>query len=134
MAAPKLKNFLIIVFTLALVSSGYGENRMKTYAYGTKEFTDYIQDASITLDEAWKIQLDYKKQSIKDKLSFQVYKTNVVVDFIVDGHYVFTLGHLNNKQLEGYYLSGIWVNCKTGKVFEKSIDQKVRSNVSWRKP
>lgn len=73
------------------------------------------------------------KKHTFDDFSYNFYKTNVLLFFIIDKNYVFTLKHLNNKMKEGYLLSGVWVDTKTGNVFENNIDKKIKPNSAQRK-
>lgn len=135
METLKIKQYLVIIFMiLTLASCSNGEDKkMEIITYGTPEFEEFVKNASISLDEAWEIQLNYMKKNINDDFSYNFYKTNVLLFCIVDENYVFTTKHMNNKMKEGYFLSGVWVDMKTGNVFEKNIDKKIKPNSAWRK-
>lgn len=134
METLKIKQYLVIIFMiLTLISCSNGEEKMEIIAYGTPEFEEFVKNAPISLDEAWEIQLNYMKKNINDDFSYNFYKTNVLLFCIVDENYVFTTKHMNNKMKEGYFLSGVWVDMKTGNVFEKNVDKKFKLNLAWRK-
>jgi len=130
----RIKQYLVIIFMiLTLTSCSNGEDKMEIIAYGTSEFDEFVKKSPISLDEAWEIQLNYMKKNINDDFSYNFYKTNVLLFCIVDENYVFTTKHMNDKMKEGYFLSGVWVDMKTGNVFEKNVDKKIKPNSAWRK-
>lgn len=134
MEALKFKNYIIIILLIStLVSCTKGEEKMKIIPYGTTEFEKFVKNVPVSLDKAWKIQLDFIKKNTTDEFAYKIYEGNVRLFFIVDDYYVFSIGHLNNKMLEGYFLSGTWVNTKTGEVFEKDIRQKIKPQKGWAK-
>ena len=105
---------------------------MNVIAYGTPEFEEFVKNAPISLEKSWDIQLNFMKKSTDD-FSYNFYKSNVLLFFIANENYVFTTKHINNKLNEGYFLSGIWVNSKTGNVFEKNVNEKIKPNLAWKK-
>lgn len=128
-----MKKCLVIILTvLMLASCNNREDKMKIITYGTVEFEQFAANAPISLDEAWELQLKYARKTYTDDFTYKLHKGNVLLFFIVDEYYVFTTKHINNKFIEGYYLSGIWVNSKNGDVFEKSIGKKIKPNYGWR--
>ncbi|MCP4971783.1 MAG: hypothetical protein GY932_14460 [Arcobacter sp.] len=134
MEALKFKHYItILLIVLTITSCTQGDDKMKIIPYGTEEFQEFTKDAPISLDEAWKIQLNFMKKNTTDDLGYRLYKNNVGMFFIVDNYYVFSIGHLNNKMLEGYFLSGVWVDTKTGEVFEKDIRKKIKPLKAWSK-
>ena len=134
MEALRFKNYiLIILMILTLISCTKGDDKMEIIAYGTPEFEEFIKNAPISLNEAWDIQLDFVKKNATSEFAYGIYKGNVLLFFIVDNYYVFSMGHMNNKMVEGYFLSGTWVNTQTGEVFEKDIRQKIKPQKAWAK-
>lgn len=132
MEALKFKNYItVILLILTFISCSKGEDKMEIIAYGTPDFQNLAKNAPISLDKAWEIQLSYMKKNITDEFSYKIYEKNVGLFFIVDNYYVFSMGHVNNKMIEGYFLSGTWVNIKTGEVFEKEIRKKIKPRDAW---
>ena len=110
------------------------KGKMNVIAYNTPEFKEYVQNAPISLDKAWKIQLEYMKKHSENDFAYNFYASNVLLFFIVDDYYVFTMGHINNKKLENISLSGIWVNTKTGEVSENKLSKTIHVEhpIGWR--
>lgn len=134
MGTITLKNYLtIILLILTLTSCSKGEEKMEIIAYGTPQFEEFVKNAPISLDEAWDIQLNFAKKNTDNDLAYNIHKDNVLLFFVLDGYYIFTMAHINNKALEGYFLDGIWVNANTGEVLEKNIHVKIKSQKAWSK-
>ncbi|WP_419766788.1 hypothetical protein [Arcobacter sp.] len=100
---------------------------MEIIAYGTPQFEKFVKNAPISLDEAWDIQLKFAKKNTDNDLAYNIHI------FVLDRYYIFTMAHINNKALEGYFLDGIWVNANTGEVLEKNIHVKIKSQKAWSK-
>lgn len=134
METLRFKNYiLILIITLILASCTQGNDKMKIIEFRTDKFNEYVKDAPITLEQAWKIQLNFANTNYSDKM-YKIQESESKLFFIVDDHYIFTLGHINSKQVKGFLYDGIWVNAKTGKVFEKKLSKIVQAKqpIGWR--
>jgi len=130
-----IKNFIVLLTILILTACSQGDDKMKIISYGTPEFSAFVKKSKISLDKAWELQLDFKKENIGNDFTYNIYRSNVLLFFIVDDSYVFTMSHVNNKMLEGLFLSGVWVDSETGKVSEIELEKfvNIKSTAGWRK-
>ena len=115
MEALKLQHYLVIILILLTFASCNQEDKTEIITYNTSEFKEYVKNTPISLDEAWKIQLNFYKNNPK-KMPYNLYKQNSAMYFIVDKYYVYTLKPLIKTKPKGKLLSGIWVNSITGEV------------------
>jgi len=113
--ALKLQHYLVIILILLTFASCNQEDKTEIITYNTSEFKEYVKNTPISLDEAWKIQLNFYKNNPK-KMPYNLYKQNSAMYFIVDKYYVYTLKPLIKTKPKGKLLSGIWVNSITGEV------------------
>ena len=100
---------------------------MKTIAYGTSEFDEFIDKAPITLDRAWELQLDYYRSSGSNPVGAPLF-------FIVDEAYLFTPYY--NPKIPEVQLKGVAINSQTGTVawVDKKCKLKPVSQFGWQKP
>ncbi len=103
---------------------------MDIILYGTEEFNQFVNNsANVSPQEAWEKQLNFYKNN-PSHWSIDYYRSSSRLFFIADGHYVYTLSHINQKIIEGMLLEGIWINAMTGeaKYVNNSTFLKAKSN------
>ncbi len=128
------KIFLFVFIITIFISCAEGDNKMQRIEYGTPEFSEFVKNASISLDESWRLQLDFAKKNYSEN-DYRMHKKYAALIFIVDDHYVYTMEHSLSKMLKGYLLKGIWVNTNTGKVFKNDKSPYIKAlSYGWGKP
>lgn len=122
----RIKIYLMNVL-MVLVGSACSikQDNVKVIAYGTHAFTEYVKNAPVSLDAAWKLQAQYDSDKEMKKIAAPLF-------FIINDKYLFT-PYFNNKIPE-VHLQGISVDCKSGKVAYINLERtmKPKSQFGWR--
>ena len=113
---------ILYVFVMLSVFSCSNEYEGNIFIYNSAEYKNKVKEFKISIEKA---------SNIAAKINFENYPNTseykFTLDFILDDHYVFVSpSRLYNKKTTEYFLSGIWVNGKTGAAIDKKTNKYVK--------
>lgn len=101
---------IILIMLLSTIFGCNEKSKMPYYIYNGKEYNEKVKNFKICIDEANNI---YAKYYFDEHLNEET--KYCVLDIIYDDYYLFPSKPYNLK-ISKYYLSGYWVNGKTGEI------------------
>jgi len=114
-------NLIIILVSLLGLFSCSNKVNETVYKYNSKEYLNKLKEFKIPMKEA-----SYMASKLYFKNNPNIKEYDCTLDIVLGDYYIFSgYPRIYVSKTQKYYLSGIWVNGKTGEVVKKETDRSV---------